>query len=50
MTPEQVTEYIERVIVPRMSTIEGVADADMMGAANFAMRVWIDPVRLAARG
>ena len=47
MTAEQVTEYIERVIVPRMSTIEGVAESQVMGAANYAMRVWIDPVRLA---
>lgn len=50
MSAEQVTEYIERVIVPRMSTIEGVADSQVMGAANYAMRVWIDPVRLAGQG
>ncbi|MCC5977595.1 MAG: efflux RND transporter permease subunit [Salinarimonas sp.] len=50
MSPEQVTEYIERVIVPRMATIEGVAEAQVMGAANYAMRVWVDPVRLAAHG
>ena len=50
MTPEQVTEYIERVIRPRMSTIEGVAQIDVIGAANYSMRIWIDPVRLAARG
>ena len=50
MTSEQVTEYIERVIVPRMSTIEGVAETQVMGAASYAMRVWIDPVRLAGQG
>lgn len=50
MSAEQVTEYIERVIVPRMSTIEGVAETQVMGAANYAMRVWIDPVRLAGQG
>ena len=50
MTAEQVTEYIERVIVPRMSTIEGVAESQVLGAANYAMRVWIDPVRLAGQG
>ena len=50
MTPEQLTEYIERVIRPRMSTIEGVAEVQIMGAANYSMRVWIDPIRLAARG
>ena len=50
MTPEQVTEYIKRVIRPRMSTIEGVAEVQIMGAADYAMRVWIDPVLLASRG
>ncbi|MFA7432789.1 MAG: efflux RND transporter permease subunit [Gemmobacter sp.] len=50
MTPEQVTEYLERVIRPRMSTIDGVAEVQVLGAANYAMRIWIDPVQLAARG
>ena len=49
MTAEQLTEYIERVIRPRLSTVEGVAEVQIMGAANYSMRVWIDPVRLAAR-
>src|SRR5690606_36704281 len=49
MSDEQRTEYIERVIRPRMSTIPGVAEVQLMGAANYSMRVWIDPVRLAAR-
>ncbi|MGE0503063.1 MAG: efflux RND transporter permease subunit [Rhizobiaceae bacterium] len=50
MTAEQLTEYIERVIRPRMSTIPGVAEIQIMGAANYSMRVWVDPIRLAARG
>ncbi|QKC81481.1 efflux RND transporter permease subunit [Mesorhizobium sp. NZP2077] len=50
MTKEQLTEYIERVIRPRMSTVEGVADVQIFGAQQYSMRVWVDPVRLAARG
>ncbi len=50
MTPEQLTEYLERVVRPRMSTIDGVAEIQIFGAANYAMRVWIDPLQLAARG
>ncbi|MET3519263.1 efflux RND transporter permease subunit [Mesorhizobium abyssinicae] len=50
MTKEQLTEYIERVIRPRMSTVEGVADVQIFGAEEYSMRVWIDPVKLAARG
>ncbi len=49
MTPQQVTEYLVRVVQPRLSTLEGVADAQILGGQNFAMRVWIDPLRLASR-
>ncbi|PFG61976.1 multidrug efflux pump [Thioclava sp. ES.031] len=50
MTPEQLTEYLRRVIRPRMSTIPGVAQTQIIGASDYAMRVWIDPDKLAARG
>jgi multidrug efflux pump len=50
MTNEQVTEYIERVIRPRMSTIPGVAETQIIGAADYSMRVWVDPIKLASRG
>ncbi len=50
MTPEQLTEYLERVVRPRVSTIEGVAEMQIIGASNYAMRVWLDPLRMAARG
>ena len=49
MTSEELTEYIERVIRPRMSTIDGVAEVQVLGAANYSMRVWIDPIKLASR-
>ncbi|WP_315918135.1 efflux RND transporter permease subunit [Mesorhizobium sp. SP-1A] len=50
MTPEQLTEYISRVIRPRLTTVEGVADAQILGAAEYSMRVWVDPQKLASRG
>jgi multidrug efflux pump len=50
MTSEQMTEYLDRVIVPRMSTIQGVAEAQILGGQTYSMRIWIDPIRLAARG
>ena len=49
MNPQQLTEYLTRVIQPRFATVEGVADAQILGAQEFAMRVWIDPVAMAAR-
>jgi multidrug efflux pump len=50
MSPEQVTEYLTRVIQPRLATVNGVADAQLLGANTFAMRIWLDPLRMAARG
>ena len=50
MSGEQLTEYIKRVIRPRMSTIEGVAEVQVLGAKEYSMRVWVDPVKLASRG
>ncbi|MFC4625044.1 efflux RND transporter permease subunit [Daeguia caeni] len=49
MTSEQITEYLQRVIQPRMSTIQGVAKAEILGGQVYAMRIWIDPIQLAAR-
>ncbi|WP_343314216.1 efflux RND transporter permease subunit [Brucella sp. BE17] len=49
MSSEQITEYLERVIQPRMSTIPGVAQAQILGGQVYSMRVWLDPIQLAAR-
>ncbi|HET6630947.1 MAG TPA: efflux RND transporter permease subunit [Woeseiaceae bacterium] len=48
MTPEQVTDYLIRVVQPQLQTLEGVASADVLGARTFAMRVWLNPVKMAA--
>ncbi|WP_445680091.1 efflux RND transporter permease subunit [Radicibacter daui] len=50
MSPQQVNEYLVRVIQPRLATISGVADPQILGGKTFSMRVWIDPLKLAARG
>ncbi|WP_294541163.1 efflux RND transporter permease subunit [uncultured Rhodoblastus sp.] len=49
LSPSQITDYITRVVQPRLQTIEGVASAQIIGGQNFAMRVWLDPDRMAAR-
>lgn len=49
MTNEQITDYIKRQIQPRLGTISGVADVDVIGAKTFAMRLWIDPEKMSAR-
>ncbi len=48
LDPMQVTDYVTRVVRPRLQTVPGVADVDINGDRRFAMRVWIDPDRLAA--
>lgn len=49
LNASQVTDYIERVVKPQMFTVQGVAKVDIYGAAEYAMRIWLDPQRLAAQ-
>ncbi|HEX6852032.1 MAG TPA: efflux RND transporter permease subunit [Candidatus Polarisedimenticolaceae bacterium] len=46
----QITDYLTRVVQPRLSAINGVQRADILGDRTFAMRVWLDPDKMAARG
>jgi len=44
----QVTDYLLRVVQPRLSAIEGVQRADILGGRAFAIRAWLKPDRMAA--
>jgi multidrug efflux pump len=46
----QITDYLVRVVQPRLSALPGVQRADILGGRTFAMRVWLKPDRLAALG
>ena len=46
----QITDYLIRVVQPRLSAISGVQRADILGDRTFAMRIWIKPDRMAAHG
>ncbi len=46
----QITDYLSRVVQPKLSTVQGVQKAEILGARTFAMRVWIKPDRLTAHG
>ncbi len=50
MTSSQITDYLTRVVQPRLQTVDGVANAQILGGQTFAMRIWLDPVRMAALG
>ncbi|WP_347247000.1 efflux RND transporter permease subunit [Thermomonas sp.] len=44
----QIGDYLTRVIQPKLVTVPGVQSAEIMGAGNFAMRVWLKPEKMAA--
>jgi multidrug efflux pump len=46
----QITDYLTRVVQPKLSAITGVQRADILGGRTFAMRVWLKPERMAALG
>src|SRR5512146_1900132 len=46
----QITDYLTRVVQPKLSSVSGVQRADILGSRTFAMRVWLDPGKMAARG
>lgn len=48
LQPNQITDFLTRVVQPRLSALDGVQRADILGGRNFAMRIWMDPELLAA--
>jgi multidrug efflux pump len=46
----QITDYLVRVVQPKLSAISGVQRADIFGNRTFAMRVWLKPERMASLG
>ena len=44
----QITDYLTRVVQPKLSAIEGVQRADILGGRSFAMRIWLNPDKMAA--
>ena len=48
LAANQITDYLVRVVQPRLTALEGVQKADILGGRTFAMRIWLKPDRLAA--
>ncbi len=46
----QITDYLTRVVQPKLSAVSGVQRADILGERTFAMRIWLKPEKMAARG
>jgi multidrug efflux pump len=50
LAPNQITDYIVRVVQPKLQAVPGVQTAEILGGKNFALRAWMDPAKLAAYG
>jgi multidrug efflux pump len=50
LAPNQITDYIVRVVQPKLQAVPGVQTAEILGGKNFALRAWLDPDKLAAYG
>lgn len=44
----KITDYLIRVVQPKLQAVEGVQTAEILGGRQFALRAWLDPVRMAA--
>jgi multidrug efflux pump len=50
LAPNQITDYLVRVVQPKLQAVPGVQTAELLGGKNFALRAWLDPQKLAAYG
>src|SRR5213593_830799 len=48
LQPNEVTDYLVRLVQPRLTAVGGVQKADILGGRTFAMRIWMKPNRMAA--
>jgi multidrug efflux pump len=50
LAPNQITDYLTRVVQPKLQAVPGVQTAELLGQKVFALRAWLDPQKLAALG
>ncbi|MEW5726687.1 MAG: multidrug efflux RND transporter permease subunit [Pseudomonadota bacterium] len=50
LSQQQITDYVNRVIQPKLAAVAGVANPEVFGGQKFSMRVWLDPEKLAQFG
>src|SRR5271168_4115721 len=50
LEPNQITDYLTRVVQPKLQAVPGVQTAELLGQKVFALRAWLDPQKLAAFG
>lgn len=50
LAPNQITDYLTRVVQPKLQAVSGVQTAELIGGKKFALRAWLDADKLAAYG
>ena len=50
LSASQITDYLTRVVQPKLQTVNGVANAQILGGQTFAMRIWLNPEKMASLG
>lgn len=50
LSPNQITDYLIRVVQPKLQAVEGVQTAEIFGKQEFALRAWLDPQKMTAHG
>ncbi len=50
LEPNQITDFLDRIVQPRLAGQPGVQRAEILGGRTFAMRIWLDPELLGAYG
>ena len=50
LAPNQITDYLLRVVQPKLQAVTGVQTAELLGQKVFSLRAWLDPQKLAAFG
>jgi multidrug efflux pump len=48
MTTQQITDYVSRIVQPKLQTIGGVAAAEILGGQTYAMRIWLNTEKMAS--
>jgi len=50
LAPNYITDYLIRVVQPKLQSVEGVQTAEILGKQEFALRAWLDPDKMTAQG
>jgi multidrug efflux pump len=50
LASNQITDYLTRVVQPKLQAVEGVQTAEILGGQTFSLRAWLDPKKLEAYG